>query len=444
MTSWRIPTRMDVIPCYLTEEEEKANIQHTTELLEKTTGKRPRGWISPRSTPSLRSPRLLAEAGYEWHGDTLNDDLPYLVKFPKHSIVAFPNNTEVNDLPLYMRYGNSPRVYVEIFEDWLEIRAQAGNRASAHGPRYPHARVRPPAGSVDVRTRDGDRKIRRRHLDRHALGSGHTRPQVLSRLTPMDLGIRGRKAIVCASSRGLGRACAFALVREGCGVVINGRDKARLDRTAAEIAQAIGAEVTAVVADLDTEAGRAALIAACPDADILVNNNGGPPPGKLDEWGHAEWLAAIEANMLAPIFMIKALINGMRQRKFGRIVNITSARVKTPTAAMGLSASARSGLTAFCKGLSIEVAADNVTINNLLPERIDTDRQSFMAKRAAQASGETSFEKSRHRIADSLPAKRYGTAEEFAEACAFLCSAQAGFISGQNLQLDGGNYRGLI
>jgi 3-oxoacyl-[acyl-carrier protein] reductase len=260
----------------------------------------------------------------------------------------------------------------------------------------------------------------------------------------MDLGLKGRKAIVCASSRGLGRACAFALAREGCAVVINGRDKKRLDVTAAEIAGATGTKVSAVVADLNTEAGRAALIAACPDAGILVNNNGGPPPGKFDEWGRAEWLAAMEANMLAPIFMIKALVNGMRQRKFGRIVNITSARVKTPTATMGLSASARSGLTAFCKGLSIEVAADNVTINNLLPERIDTDRQSYMAERAAQASGETSSENVRHRIADSLPAKRYGTAEELADACAFLCSIQAGFISGQNLQLDGGNYRGLI
>lgn len=259
----------------------------------------------------------------------------------------------------------------------------------------------------------------------------------------MDLGIKGRKAIVCASSRGLGRACAFALAREGCAVVINGRNQTQLARTAAEIAEATGATVSAAVGDLNTDSGRAALIAACPDADILINNNGGPPPGKLDDWGRDDWLAAVESNMLAPIFMIKALISGMRSRKFGRIVNVTSARVKTPTAAMALSASARSGLTAFCKGLSIEVAADNVTINNLLPERIDTDRQSFMAHRAAR-SGVESTESARRRIALSLPAKRFGTAEEFAEACAFLCSAHAGFISGQNVQLDGGNYRGLI
>lgn len=259
----------------------------------------------------------------------------------------------------------------------------------------------------------------------------------------MDLGISARKAIVCASSRGLGLGCATALAREGCVVVINGRDPGRLKDAAAAIKDATGATVTPVVADLTSEEGRKALVEACPDADILVNNNGGPPPGKLENWSHSDWLDAVEANMLAPIFLIKALLPGMRTRKFGRIVNVTSARVKTPTAAMGLSSSARSGLTAFCKGLSIEVAADNVTINNLLPERIDTDRQHFMANRMVQAQ-ETTLDDARRRIAESMPAKRFGTVAEFSDACAFLCSAQAGFISGQNLQIDGGSYRGLI
>lgn len=259
----------------------------------------------------------------------------------------------------------------------------------------------------------------------------------------MDLGIKGRKAIVCASSRGLGKACAAALAREGCAVVVNGRDESRLKATADEIKQHFGAPVVAVRADLNSEAGRAALIEACPDADILINNNGGPPPGTFEDWSHADWIGALESNMLAPIALIKALVPGMRQRKFGRIVNITSARVKTPTARMGLSSSARSGLTAFCKGLSIEIAADNVTINNLLPERIDTDRQHFMAHEAAR-NDVTSAADAQRKFAESIPAKRFGTVEEFADACAFLCSAQAGFISGQNLQIDGGSYRGLI
>lgn len=259
----------------------------------------------------------------------------------------------------------------------------------------------------------------------------------------MDLGIRGRKALVCASSRGLGRACAAALAREGCELVINGRDEAALQATAARIRAASGMPVTAVAADLNTEAGRSRLVAACPDADILVTNNGGPAPGSLAQWSHDEWLQALEANLLAPVFLIKALLPGMRARKFGRIVNITSARVKTPTERMGLSTSARAGLTALCRGLSREIAIDNVTINNLLPERIDTSRQEFMA---AQMVKEQSVgrDEAMARIAATIPAGRLGTPEEFGDACAFLCSAQAGYISGQNLQLDGGAYRGLV
>jgi len=259
----------------------------------------------------------------------------------------------------------------------------------------------------------------------------------------MDLGLKGRKALVCGSSRGLGKACAMALAREGCSVVINGLDPDRLAAAAEEIRAATGARVTPVRADMNTEEGRAALLAACPEADILVNNNSGPPPGKLDDWGHAEWLQAIEANMLAPIFMIKGVLPGMRSRKFGRIVNITSAMVKSPRAHMGLSTSCRTALTALSKAVSRDVAVDNVTLNNLLPERIDTDRQKFMAQRMMKSDGIT-LEEARQRMADSLPAKRLGTPEEFGDACAYLCSAQAGFITGQNIQLDGGAYNGLM
>ena len=259
----------------------------------------------------------------------------------------------------------------------------------------------------------------------------------------MDLGIKGRNAIVCASSRGLGKACATALAREGCNVVINGLDDQRLRNAATEISVATGTVVKAIRADIRTDEGREALANACPDADILVNNNAGPPPGKFEDWGRAEWMAAIEANMLAPIFMIKAVLPGMRARKFGRIVNITSAMVKSPRfPEMGLSTSARTGLTGLSKSLSRVVAVDNVTINNLLPERIDTDRQKFMAERIMKAENVT-YEEARRRIADSLPAKRFGLPEEFGDACAFLCSARAGFITGQNLQLDGGSYDGL-
>jgi 3-oxoacyl-[acyl-carrier protein] reductase len=259
----------------------------------------------------------------------------------------------------------------------------------------------------------------------------------------MDLGIKGRTAIVCASSQGLGLACATALACEGCTVLVNGRDQTRLQAALAQIEAAAGARATAVAADINTEAGRAKLIAACPDADILVNNNAGPPPGELADWDYAAWLAALEANMLAPILLIRALLPGMRARRFGRIVNITSAMVKSPRAHMGLSTAARTGLTALCKSLVPEVARDNVTINNLLPERIDTGRQRFLAERMTRLEN-ISYEEARARIVDSIAAKRFGKPEEFGAACAFLCSEQASFISGQNLQLDGGSYKGLI
>ncbi len=259
----------------------------------------------------------------------------------------------------------------------------------------------------------------------------------------MDLGLTGKKALVAASSSGLGLACATALAREGCTVFINGRDAGRLEQAHAAIAQETGVQVQAVVADVTSHAGREVLIGACPQADILVNNNAGPPPGELADWDHAAWLLAIEANMLAPILLIRALLPGMRARGFGRIVNITSAMVKSPRAALALSTTARTGLTAFCKAMSFEAAADNVTINNLLPERIDTPRQQFMAQRMVKAQG-IDMAEARRRITQTVAARRFGTPGEFADACAYLCSAQAGFISGQNLQLDGGSYAGLI
>ncbi len=259
----------------------------------------------------------------------------------------------------------------------------------------------------------------------------------------MDLGITGRKAIICASSRGLGEACATALAREGALVVINGRNQAGLDACAARIEKATGHRPKTATGDIATEAGRTALIAACPDADILVNNNAGPPPGQFENWDRPAWLSALDNNMLAPIFMIQALLPGMRQRKFGRVLNITSAMVKSPRAMMGLSTAARTGLTALCKSISHDIAPDNVTINNLLPERIDTGRQRFMAERIMSEQGVT-MEEARRQIAATISAKRFGLPGEFADACAFLCSAQAGFISGQNLQLDGGSYEGLV
>ena len=259
----------------------------------------------------------------------------------------------------------------------------------------------------------------------------------------MNTGLEGRRAIVCASSRGLGKACARALAAEGAAVLINGRDPDRLAATADEIRAATGAEVTPVIADLDTEGGREALLAACPEPDILVTNNGGPLPRPFEDCDHAAWLAALESNLLAPVLLIRGVIAGMRARRFGRIVNVTSAMVKAPHPAMGLSTAARSALTAVCKGLSREVAADNVTINNLLPERIDTDRQRFMAQVRAQMADMT-LEDAYAEIAASIAAKRLGTPEEFAAACVFLCSAQAGFVSGQNLSVDGGTFPGVF
>jgi 3-oxoacyl-[acyl-carrier protein] reductase len=259
----------------------------------------------------------------------------------------------------------------------------------------------------------------------------------------MDLGLKGKQAIVCASSQGLGYACALALAQEGCKVFINGRNADKLAHAADSLRSATGADITPVQADLNTDAGRNALLAACPAPDILINNNAGPPPGQLADWDHAAWMGALESNLLSAALLMREVIPGMRARRFGRIVNITSAMVKTPHAAMGLSTAARAGLTALSKALAREAIIDNVTINNLLPERFDTPRQEFMAQRMVKESGITR-EEARAPFAATLPANRFGDPKEFGAACAFLCAATSGFMTGQNLQLDGGAYSALI
>ena len=259
----------------------------------------------------------------------------------------------------------------------------------------------------------------------------------------MDMGIRGRRALVCASSQGLGYACARALATEGCDVWINGRQIDKLARAAQALREQTGGDVRAVGADITTEAGRAALLDACPAPDILINNNAGPPPGQLADWDHAAWMQALEANLLAAALLLRDVLPGMRERRWGRVVNITSAMVKTPHAAMGLSTAARAALTALSRALAREAVADNVTINNLLPERIDTPRQEFMAQRMMREQG-IGRDEARARIAATIPAGRMGRSEEFAAACVYLCSDWAGYVTGQNLQLDGGAYSGLI
>ena len=259
----------------------------------------------------------------------------------------------------------------------------------------------------------------------------------------MDLGIGGRYAIVCASSQGLGFACADALAREGVHPTINGRDGDALDDARRRLADAHGVDVRAVQGDIGDPATREALLEACPEPDILVNNNSGPNPGRFADWGRDDWLEAVDANMLTPLAMIRLLLDGMVERRFGRIVNITSAMVKTPRSPMGLSTGARTGLTSVAKALSQDVAAANVTINNLLPERFDTGRQQQMAELHAQLASIT-VEAAYEHMKTTIAAGRLGRPSELGDACAFLCSAQAGFISGQNLQLDGGSYPGLL
>jgi 3-oxoacyl-[acyl-carrier protein] reductase len=259
----------------------------------------------------------------------------------------------------------------------------------------------------------------------------------------MDLGIAGRHAIVCASSRGLGLACADALAAEGVQLVINGRDVEALAAAADDIRARHGVAVEIVAGDIGDDDTRSALLAACPEPDILVNNNGGPSPGRFQDWQRDEWVAALDANMITPVLMIRAVIDGMVARRFGRIVNITSAMVKTPISAMGLSTGARTGLTSMSKALSRDVVAANVTINNLLPERFDTARQRQMAELHSTLGGIT-VDEAYDAMRDTIAAKRLGRPEEFGAMCAFLCSAHAGYVSGQCIQLDGGSYSGLL
>lgn len=260
----------------------------------------------------------------------------------------------------------------------------------------------------------------------------------------MDLGIQGKRAFICASSQGLGLACAAALAAEGVNITLNGRDAAKLHDVVTQLQQQFPAvQVGFIAADLTSDLQRQRIVAELPEIDILVTNNAGPQPGALADWDEAALRQAMDANFLPAVGLIRAWLPGMQARSFGRIVNITSAMVKSPHYMMGLSTSARTALTAICKAISTDVAKDNVTINNLLPERIDTPRQEFMLQRLMAKEG-LSREQARQRNVQTIAARRYGTPEEFAAACAFLCSGQAGFISGQNLQLDGGSSHGLL
>jgi 3-oxoacyl-[acyl-carrier protein] reductase len=255
----------------------------------------------------------------------------------------------------------------------------------------------------------------------------------------MDLGIRGRRAIVCASSQGLGRGCAQALAEAGVSLVINGRHRALLEQTASEIRAATGVEVTAVLADIATAEGQAALLEACPAPDILVNNNGGPPLKNFRELDRKAMLDGVTMNMVTPIELMQKVIDSMAARGFGRIVNITSLSVKMPIVGLDLSSGARAGLTAFMAGVARSVADKNVTINNLLPGSFDTARLRSNLSAAAKRTGVSESEAASRSMAN-IPAKRFGTAAEFGQACAFLCSVHAGFITGQNILLDGGAY----
>jgi 3-oxoacyl-[acyl-carrier protein] reductase len=255
----------------------------------------------------------------------------------------------------------------------------------------------------------------------------------------MDLGIAGKHALVCAASKGLGRACALSLAENGVNLTLIARTPGPLEETAEEICKATGVTVNAVAGDSVSAEGREKALAACPQVDILVNNAGGPPPGDFRDWDREDWIKALDANMLTAIELIKATIDPMIERKFGRVINITSGSVKSPIPALGMSNGARAGLTGFCAGLSRQVAQHNVTINNLLPGPFETDRLTANTKSAAEKAGQP-FEEVWKQRQQANPAKRFGQPREFGEVCAFLASAQAGYIVGQNLLLDGGAF----
>jgi 3-oxoacyl-[acyl-carrier protein] reductase len=258
----------------------------------------------------------------------------------------------------------------------------------------------------------------------------------------MDLGLKGRTAIVCASSRGLGKACALSLAREGVDVVINGRDEKALAATRDEIVNATGARVTAVTADVGTSQGQDALLAACPSPDILVNNNGGPPLRDFRELDRSALIAGVIQNMVTPIELIQRVIPSMLQKKFGRIVNITSISVRMPILGLDLSSGARAGLTAFMAGPARDLAQHNITVNHLLPGMFDTDRLRNSTGRMAKMQGKSEAEMAAQRKA-AVPARRFGEAYEIGEICAFLCSLQAGYVTGQSILVDGGLFNAV-
>jgi 3-oxoacyl-[acyl-carrier protein] reductase len=259
----------------------------------------------------------------------------------------------------------------------------------------------------------------------------------------MDIGLAGRQVIVCGASKGLGFACARSFAREGADVVIVARTEAPLYEAAEALRRAYGGRVTPVAADVATEEGRAAVLQSCPRPDVLINNAGGPPPGDFREWSRDDWIKAIDTNMLSAVFLIRAVVDGMIDRRFGRIVNITSMAVKAPINILGLSNGARSGLTGFVAGLARETVVHNVTINNLLPgmfltERLQTAIEGWAAKER------TSVDDTAERRRQGIPARRFGDPSEFGDLCAYLCSAQAGYMTGQNILLDGGAYPGTF
>jgi 3-oxoacyl-[acyl-carrier protein] reductase len=260
----------------------------------------------------------------------------------------------------------------------------------------------------------------------------------------VDLGISGRHALVCAASKGLGRACAVALAAEGVNVTLIARGQEALAKTADEIRKANPKiEVKIVAADITTPEGREAALKACPQPDVLINNAGGPPPGDFRNWTRDDWIKALDGNMLTPIELIKATVDGMISRKFGRIVNITSAAVKAPIDVLGLSNGARTGLTGFVAGIARKTVRDNVTINALLPGPFDTDRLRGVSANQAKVAGITTEEMLKKRASEN-PAGRFGDPEEFGLACAFLCGSKSGFITGQNILLDGGAFPGTL
>jgi 3-oxoacyl-[acyl-carrier protein] reductase len=259
----------------------------------------------------------------------------------------------------------------------------------------------------------------------------------------MDLGISGRQALVCAASKGLGKGCALALAREGAALTMVARNPQTLEAAAEEIRRATGARVATVAADITSAAGRAAALAACPEPDILVNNAGGPPAGDFRDWDREVWIKALDANMLTPIELMKAAVDGMIRRKFGRIVNITSAAVKAPIPILGLSNGARSGLTGFVAGLARQTVMHNVTVNNILPGLFDTETMMSRIDAMAKQTGRSFDQVSQDRM-KTIPAGRFGNPEEFGQLCAYICSTQASYITGQNFLIDGGAYPGTF